>query len=50
MMPLDMVGPYEVFTKMPDTRLHLVWKSLAPLTVAGGMQMLPRSPSARRST
>jgi cyclohexyl-isocyanide hydratase len=40
-MPLDMVGPYEVFTKMPDTRLHLVWKSLAPLTVAGGMQMLP---------
>jgi cyclohexyl-isocyanide hydratase len=41
MMPLDMVGPYEVFTKMPDTRLHLVWKSLAPLTVAGGMQMLP---------
>ena len=41
MMLLDMVGPYEVFTKMPDTRLHLVWKSLAPLTVAGGMQMLP---------
>ena len=41
MMLLDMVGPYEVFTKMPDTRLHLVWKSLARLTVAGGMQMLP---------
>ncbi len=41
MMPLDMVGPFEVFTKMPDTRLHLVWKSLAPVTVAGGLQMLP---------
>ena len=41
MMPLDMVGPFEVFTKMPDTKLHLVWKSLAPVTVAGGLQMLP---------
>jgi len=28
MMPLDMVGPYEVFGKMPDTEVHLVWKSL----------------------
>jgi cyclohexyl-isocyanide hydratase len=41
MMPLDMVGPFEVFTKMPETRLHLVWKSLATVTVAGGLQMLP---------
>jgi cyclohexyl-isocyanide hydratase len=41
MMPLDMVGPFEVFTKMPDTNLHLVWKSLDPVTVAGGLQMLP---------
>jgi cyclohexyl-isocyanide hydratase len=41
MMPLDMVGPYEVFTKMPEAKVHLVWKSLAPVTVAGGMQMLP---------
>jgi cyclohexyl-isocyanide hydratase len=41
MMPLDMVGPYEVFGKMPDTELHLVWKSLPPVTVAGGMQVLP---------
>jgi cyclohexyl-isocyanide hydratase len=41
MMPLDMVGPYEVFGKMPDTEVHLVWKSLGPVAVTGGMQVLP---------
>ena len=38
---LDMTGPYEVFTKFPDSRVHLLWKTLDPVTAAGGMQLLP---------
>ena len=38
---LDMTGPYEVFTKFPDSDVHLVWKSLDPVKAGGGMQLLP---------
>ena len=38
---LDMTGPYEVFTKFPDTQVHLLWKTLDPVTAAGGMRLLP---------
>jgi len=27
---LDLTGPYEVFSRMPDTRMYLVGASLAP--------------------
>ena len=38
---LDMTGPYEVFTKFPGAEVHLVAKSMAPVTANGGMQILP---------
>jgi len=38
---LDMTGPYEVFTKFPDSEVHLLWKTLDPVTAAGGMRLLP---------
>lgn len=38
---LDMTGPYEVFIKFPDARVHLVWKTRAPVTAGGGMQIVP---------
>ena len=38
---LDMTGPYEVFTKFPDAKVHLIWKTLAPVTAGGGMQIMP---------
>lgn len=38
---LDMTGPYEVFTKFPDTKVHLVWKDREPVTANGGMRILP---------
>ena len=38
---LDMTGPYEVFIKFPDSRVHLLWKTLDPVTAAGGMRLLP---------
>jgi cyclohexyl-isocyanide hydratase len=38
---LDMTGPYEVFIKFPDTKVHLVWKTKEPVTAGGGMQITP---------
>ena len=38
---LDMTGPYEVFTKFPDAKIHLIWKSLNPIAAGGGMQIMP---------
>ena len=38
---LDLTGPYEVFTKFPDTEVHLLWKTLDPVTAGGGMRLLP---------
>ncbi|MDE0173189.1 MAG: DJ-1/PfpI family protein [Defluviicoccus sp.] len=38
---LDLTGPYEVFTKFPETDVHLVWKTLDPVRAAGGIRLLP---------
>ena len=38
---LDMTGPYEVFTKFPESDVHLVWKALDPVKAGGGMALLP---------
>lgn len=38
---LDLTGPYEVFTKFPDAKVHLVWKTRDPVKAGGGMQILP---------
>jgi cyclohexyl-isocyanide hydratase len=38
---LDLTGPYEVFIKFPQTRVHLIWKNRDPVTAGGGMQILP---------
>ena len=38
---LDMTGPHEVFCRLPDAKVHLVWKNREPVTAAGGMQILP---------
>src|SRR2546423_3476358 len=38
---LDMTGPYEVFIKFPEARVHLVWKSREPVTAGGGMRIVP---------
>jgi cyclohexyl-isocyanide hydratase len=38
---LDLTGPYEVFASMPDTRVHLIWKEIAPITSATGLILTP---------
>ena len=41
MTQLDLTGPYEVFTKLPDARVLLLWKTLEPVEADTGLRMLP---------
>lgn len=38
---LDLTGPYQVFAFMPNTQVHLLWKTLEPVRSAEGMSILP---------
>ncbi len=38
---LDMTGPYEVLARLPDTKVELVARTLAPVTSDRGMQIVP---------
>jgi cyclohexyl-isocyanide hydratase len=38
---LDMTGPYEVLARLPNTKVHLVAHTMAPVTTDRGMQIVP---------
>lgn len=38
---LDLTGPYEVFTRPPDTKVHLIWKNLDLVVSDRGMAIQP---------
>ena len=38
---LDLTGPYEVLARFEELNLHLVWKTLDPITDANGLRILP---------
>ena len=38
---LDLTGPWEVFSNLPDVKTYLIWKTLEPVTAAKGMRILP---------
>ena len=38
---LDLTGPFEVFHRLPDTRVHLVWKDTEPVRADSGLGLLP---------
>ncbi|MBI0325611.1 DJ-1/PfpI family protein [Burkholderia plantarii] len=38
---LDLVGPHDVFAALPDTTVHRVAKSVAPLAAAHGLMLTP---------
>jgi cyclohexyl-isocyanide hydratase len=40
---LDLTGPFEVFTRFPDTTVHLVWKNRDPVVAESKLAMLPTS-------
>ncbi|QJR37857.1 DJ-1/PfpI family protein [Gemmatimonas groenlandica] len=38
---LDLTGPYEVFSRMPNTHVHLIAASLAPVRTEWGLRISP---------
>ncbi len=38
---LDLTGPWEVFSNLPDVKTYLIWKTLEPVAAAKGMRILP---------
>lgn len=38
---LDLTGPYEVFSRMPNTEVHLIWKTINPVISDKGLTILP---------
>jgi len=38
---LDLTGPFEVFSRTPGVTVHLIWKSLDPVTSDSGMSIAP---------
>jgi cyclohexyl-isocyanide hydratase len=41
MTSLDMIGPQQVFSALPDVRIHRLWKTLDPVKTDDGMRVLP---------
>ena len=41
MAQLDLTGPFEVFANLPDATVHLLWKTLEPVTAATGFRLMP---------
>ena len=41
MTQLDFTGPYEVFARCPDAKVHLAWKTLAPVVTEHGLAITP---------
>ena len=38
---LDLTGPAEVFGRMPGAEVHLLWKTLDPVSSDRGLSILP---------
>jgi cyclohexyl-isocyanide hydratase len=43
MTQLDLTGPFEVFAKLPDAKVLLLWKTLQPVEAETGLRMLPHA-------
>ena len=38
---LDLTGPFEVLARLPNAKVHLIWKDLKPIVSDVGLQILP---------
>ena len=38
---LDLTGPFEVLHRLPDARVHLVWKDTQPVRADSGLGLVP---------
>ena len=43
---LDLTGPYEVFARMPNAKVHLVWKRDEPVVSDVGLTLVPTTTCA----
>ncbi|RLP76237.1 DJ-1/PfpI family protein [Xanthobacter tagetidis] len=50
MTQLDVTGPFEVLARLPGARIHLLWKSLDPITSDVGLTLMPTTPFAECPT
>lgn len=41
MTQLDVTGPFEVMARLPKARVHLLWKTLEPITSDVGLTLMP---------
>ncbi len=41
MTALDIVGPQQVFSSLPNIQIHRIWKTLDPIKTDDGMMILP---------
>lgn len=41
MTQLDFAGPHEVFTRLPQSKVRVIAKSLEPVTVQSGLKIIP---------
>ncbi len=41
MTQLDFTGPFEVFARIPETQVHVLWKTIEPVTSDTGLALLP---------
>jgi cyclohexyl-isocyanide hydratase len=46
MTQLDMTGPFEVFARIPNTKVHLVWKTIEPVVSDVGLTVMPTTTCA----
>src|SRR5213592_4746788 len=38
---LDLTGPFEVLHRVPEARVHLLWKDVAPVRADSGLELRP---------
>ena len=41
MTPLDLLGPLQTWSQMPDTEIQIVWKNTDPVMTDAGMDVVP---------
>jgi cyclohexyl-isocyanide hydratase len=41
MTQLDFTGPFEVFVRIPETQVHVLWKKIEPVVSDTGLAILP---------
>jgi cyclohexyl-isocyanide hydratase len=41
MTPLDILGPHQVFSFIPNAQVHLLWKAIEPVRSDNGLTVMP---------